>query len=213
MKGVRDMNYRSPGDIEAESMRIIEREAGPHAFPEDQWQVVRRIIHATADFGFVGSMRLHPEAIAAGVQAIRQGRPVYVDTRMLFAGISRALSETWGCEILCCVADDDVRRESLETGVTRSALAVRKAAPQLQSGVIVIGNAPTALHAAIDLCAQGRLEPALVIGLPVGFVEARESKERLYASSLRWITNLDRKGGTSAAAAAVNALVRLAESD
>jgi precorrin-8X/cobalt-precorrin-8 methylmutase len=204
------MADRSPRDIEAESMRIIEREAGPHGFPEDQWRIVRRVIHATADFSFMRSMRIHPTAVAAGLEAIRQGRPVYVDTRMLAAGISPALSQRWGCGVVCCIADGDVRRESRATGETRSAIAVRKAAPQLRGGIIAIGNAPTALHAVLDLCAAGRLTPALVIGLPVGFVEARESKERLHASSLCWMTNLDRKGGTPAAAAVLNALAELA---
>jgi precorrin-8X/cobalt-precorrin-8 methylmutase len=132
---------------------------------------------------------------------------------MLAAAIGKGAHEASGCEVLCLVADDEVIKQSRATGETRSAIALRKAAPRLDGGIIAIGNAPTALHEAITLCEQGKLTPALIIGLPVGFVEARESKERLWASGLVCITNLDRKGGTPATAAALNALLRLARGE
>ncbi len=205
------MKRRTPSEIETLSLQIIEREAGRHVFSPGQWQVVRRIIHATADFDILKTIRFHPRAIAAAVAALQNGRPIYTDTAMLAAGISDKARSVWGCSVICRVGDPDVWTESQRTGLTRSELAVRAAARDINGGIVAIGNAPTALHEALSLCEQGLLDPAAVIGMPVGFVEARESKERLFASAQRYITNIDRKGGTPAAAAAVNALVKLAE--
>ena len=205
------MQQLSPLEIEAESFRIIEREAGDHGFEPDAWQVVRRMIHATADFSFLKTIRFSPGALNAAARALVRGCTVYADTQMLAAALSRPELERRGCELLCCVADQDVCDQSRRTGQTRSALAMRKAAALMSGGIVVIGNAPTALHEAVTLCEQGLLRPELVIGLPVGFVEALESKQRLHASAVACITNLDRKGGTPAAAAAMNALLRLGE--
>jgi precorrin-8X/cobalt-precorrin-8 methylmutase len=208
------MKKMTPQEIEAESFSLIDREAGPHEqWSDEQWQIVRRMIHATADFDFIKTFRLHAEAIAAGLRALKNGAVMYADTEMLAAAIGRGAHEAYGCEVFCLVSDAEVKKESTATGETRSAIALRKAAPRLDGGIIAIGNAPTALHEAIELYEQGRIKPALVIGLPVGFVEARESKERLWASGLVCITNLDRKGGTPATAAAFNALLRLARGD
>lgn len=206
------MKTRTPKDIEQESFRIIEAEAGPHdQFSDEEWEVVRRIIHATADFGFMKTVRFHPAAILSGVRALRSGRPIYVDTEMLAAGISKKAKELWGCQILCLVSDSEVIRRSLETGLTRSAVAMRLAARRVRDGIVAIGNAPTALHEAIALFEKGVLKPALIIGMPVGFVQARESKERLSHCPAPYITNIDRKGGTPAVAATINALIRIAE--
>jgi precorrin-8X/cobalt-precorrin-8 methylmutase len=204
------MKKMTPHEIEAESFRIIDREAGPHEhWSDEQWRIVRRMIHATADFDFMKTVRFHSDAIAAGCRALESGAALYTDTAMLAAAIGKGAHEAYGCEALCLVADDEVIKQSRATGETRSAIALRKAAPRLDGGIIAVGNAPTALHEAIALCEQGRLKPALILGLPVGFVEARESKERLWASGLVCITNLDRKGGTPATAAAFNALLRI----
>lgn len=205
------MKKMSPQEIEAESFRMIDRESGPHEqWSDEQWQIVRRMIHATADFDFMKTIRFHAEALAAGCRALRSGAALYTDTGMLSAAIGNGAHDAYGCEVFCLVADAEVKKQSGATGETRSALALRKAAPRLDGGIIAIGNAPTALHEAIALCEQGRLKPALILGLPVGFVEARESKERLWASGLVCITNLDRKGGTPATAAALNALLKIA---
>lgn len=206
------MKKLSPHEIEQESFRIIEAEAGPHdQFTDDEWAIVRRIIHATADFTIMKTIRFNPAAIASGIHALRGGRPVYTDTEMLAAGINKKALEKWGCRIVCLVSDEAVRKKSTQTGATRSAVAMRQAAKGMQGGIVAIGNAPTALHEAIALFEKGVLKPALIIGMPVGFVEARESKQRLSLSRIPHITNLDRKGGTPATAAAVNALIRLAD--
>ena len=110
------MNYFSPQDIEAESMRIIDREAGTHSFSEDEWTIVRRIIHATADFDAMKTIRFHPQAIAAGVAALKAGSPVYADTQMLKAAISGKLQEQYGCRAVCLVADEEVQRASSDSG-------------------------------------------------------------------------------------------------
>jgi len=204
------MNYLSPQDIEAQSMRIIDREAGSHAFSEDEWTIVRRIIHATADFEVMKTIRFHPQAIAAGVAAIKAGSAVYTDTQMLKAAIGGKLQEQYGCTAVCLVADEEVKRASSAAGITRSAAAVRSAAAALKGGIIAIGNAPTALFEAITLSREGIMAPSLIIGMPVGFVGAAESKEALLESGSVSITMLGRKGGTPATAAAINALMQLA---
>ena len=204
------MNHLSPQDIEAESMRIIDREAGSHSFSEDEWTIVRRIIHATADFEVMKTIRFHPQAIAAGIAAMKQGNPVYTDTQMLKAAIGGKLQEQYGCSAVCLVADDEVQRVSKASGITRSAAAMQAAAALLQNGIVAIGNAPTALFEAIRLCQEAVMSPALIIGMPVGFVGAAESKQALLESGLVSITMLGRKGGTPAAVATINALMQLA---
>lgn len=204
------MNHLSPQDIEAESMRIIDREAGSHSFSEDEWTIVRRIIHATADFEVMKTIRFHPQAIAAGIAAMKQGNPVYTDTQMLKAAIGGKLQEQYGCSAVCLVADSEVKRVSTASGITRSAAAMQAAAALLQNGIVAIGNAPTALFEAVGLCREGAMSPALIIGMPVGFVGAAESKQALLESGLVSITMLGRKGGTPAAVATINALMQLA---
>ena len=204
------MNHLSPQDIEAESMRIIDREAGSHSFSEDEWTIVRRIIHATADFEVMKTIRFHPQAIAAGIAAMKQGNPVYTHTQMLKAAIGGKLQEQYGCSAVCLVADDEVQRVSKASGITRSAAAMQAAAATLQNGIVAIGNAPTALFEAVRLCREGAMSPALIIGMPVGFVGAAESKQALLESGLVSITMLGRKGGTPAAVATINALMQLA---
>ena len=204
------MNHLSPQDIEAESMRIIDREAGSHSFSEDEWTIVRRIIHATADFEVMKTIRFHPQAIAAGIAAMKQGNPVYTDTQMLKAAIGGKLQEQYGCSAVCLVADKEVQSVSKASGITRSAAAMQAAAALLQNGIVAIGNAPTALFEAIRLCREAVMSPALIIGMPVGFVGAAESKQALLESGLVSITMLGRKGGTPAAVATINALMQLA---
>jgi len=204
------MEHRTPQDIESASMKIIEAEAGAHSFSAEEWNIVRRIIHATADFEVMNSIRFHPHAIAAGVAAIKKGCPIYADTEMLAVAVTKNVQARFGCSVLCHVADPAIKIESDSSGTTRSALAVRKAAPALTHGIIAVGNAPTALTEAIKLCTEGMITPDLIIGMPVGFVGAAESKQQLFSSNLVYITMLGRKGGTPATVAAINALMKIA---
>ncbi len=204
-----------PEEIERESFRIIEAEAGPHSWPPDQWQVVRRAIHASADFDYLGSMVISPDAVASGVAAIRRGRGMVTDTTMALAGIARRRLEKFGISACCYVADPEVARLAREEGTTRSIPAMRKGAADPGNGIFVIGNAPTALFELLRLIREEGVRPDLVIGLPVGFVGAAESKERLVAEAtaldVPFIANRGRKGGSNVAAAVVNALLILAE--
>lgn len=201
-----------PEDIEAMSFDIIDAEAGAHCFVWDQWQIVRRMIHTTADFDWMQTVRFHPRAISGGIDAIRSGKPIVTDTQMAASGINRGrLSET-GTTIHCLVDDPRVAEQARKAGTTRSLAAVDQAVSQFPEAVFVIGNAPTALLRLIEHIRSGSAAPALVIGLPVGFVQAAESKAELMKLDRPFITNVGRKGGSAVAASVVNALTLLARS-
>ncbi len=204
------MKHLTPKEIESESMKIIEREAGAHSFTPNEWTIVKRIIHATADFEVMNTIRFHPQALKSGIDAIKAGRSIYTDTEMLAAAINRRVRDKYSCKVVCHVADEEVKKQSETSGLTRSAVALRTAAASLKGGIIAIGNAPTALTEALQLFQEGMLDPALVIGMPVGFVGAAESKEALLKSPLIYITMRGRKGGTPATVATLNALIQIA---
>jgi precorrin-8X/cobalt-precorrin-8 methylmutase len=207
--------HLSPEEIERESFRLIDAEVGPHPWLPDQWPVVRRVIHTSADFDYARSLVFSPDAVVRGVAALRAGRGVVTDTTMALAGISKPRLERSGIRAGCLVADPAVARQAREQGVTRSLLAMRAAAADPGTGIFVIGNAPTALFELLRLVREQGLRPDLVVGLPVGFVGAAESKEELLATlpkcHVPFITNQGRKGGSNVAAAVVNALLILAE--
>jgi precorrin-8X/cobalt-precorrin-8 methylmutase len=199
----------SPLEIEAESFRIIEAELGPTAFTPEQFAVVRRCIHATGDFSFAETLRFHPLAIQAGLRAIRSGKNILADVTMAASGISKSLLARCGGRVICRVADEETAERAADGMMTRSEAAVELAAGE-NIGIAVIGNAPTALLKVMELIRRGVFSPDLVIGVPVGFVNAAESKEILASKPYPFITALGRKGGTPVAVAAVNALLRLA---
>ncbi len=197
---------RLPQEIEAESFRRIEALAGASPLPAEVWFVVRRMIHTTADLDYLRSVRFHPRAVAAGVEALRQGRPVGTDTRMLLAGISTGRLQRLGSEAFCLMDDPEVALEAKRRGTTRAAVVMELALPRLAGGIVAVGNAPTALLRLLELLAAGAPPPALVVGVPVGFVNAAESKEALSQQDCPYITALGPKGGSAVAAAVVNAL-------
>ena len=199
-----------PGDIERLSFQIIEKEAGPHRFPPDQWSIVRRMIHTSADFEYLESVRFHPEAVACGIAAMRNGCTIITDTNMAKVGMRKKDLERFEVRIKCYIGDTTVSETAKKNGSTRARAAVDKAADELTGGIYVVGNAPTALLQLIDLIQQGKARPALIIGFPVGFVNAAESKAALMEQPLPYITNVGRKGGSNVAAAIINALVLLA---
>ncbi len=204
-----------PLEIEAESFRIIEQEFVSQTgrlvtdYPMDEFAVMRRVIHATGDFGFAANLRFHDQAIAAGLAAIRAGKNVLTDVNMAAAGISRSFLDKFGGQVICRVGEPEVATEAGRLGLTRSETALALAAAD-NVGIIAIGNAPTALLAVMELIAAGRIQPDLVVGVPVGFVNAAESKELLSHKNYPYITALGRKGGSPVAVAIVNALLRLA---
>lgn len=199
----------APQDIEAESFRIIERELGPTGFSPEEFAVVRRCIHATGDFTFAENMRFHPQAINAGLAAIRAGKNILVDVNMAASGISSTLLARFGGRVICRVAEPETAAMAKANGTTRSDAAMSRSVAD-NIGIVAVGNAPTALLKVMELIDRGLFAPDLIIGVPVGFVNASESKEILVQQSYPFITALGRKGGTPVAVAAVNALLRLA---
>ena len=201
---------RDPQAIEAKSFEIIDAEVGTHSFSADEWPIVRRIVHTSADYDFVMNTLITKGAVDSALQAIGEGCHIYCDTNMVLSGVNKTRLAEFGCNISCHVADPDVAVEAKAEGVTRSIVALRKG---VKSGcrIFLIGNAPTALYELLQLCKEGKVDPALVVGVPVGFVGAAESKEELVASGLPQITCRGRKGGSTIAAAICNALVLLAK--
>ncbi len=199
-----------PEDIEALSFEIIDAEAGAHPFPWDEWRIVRRMIHTTADFDWIQTVRFHSKAVSAGIDAIRSGKPIVTDTHMAASGINRTRLIEYGTTIHCLVDDPRVAEQARQAGTTRSLAAIDQAVDQFPDALFVIGNAPTALLRLIEHIRSGSAAPALVIGLPVGFVQAAESKAELMKLDRPFITNVGRKGGSAVAASVVNALMLLA---
>ena len=201
-----------PEEIEAESFQIIDSEAGEHGWPQAEWQIVRRAIHTSADFEYARSMVLSDGVVEKAVAALKSGAGIVTDTNMALSGIGKARLEHFGCSVSCHVADPDVAGLAQKEGITRSIAAMRKAVANQANRIFVIGNAPTALFELLRLMQFGQAEPALIIGLPVGFVGAEESKNALAAGGhdVPFITNIGRKGGSNVAAAVVNALAILA---
>ena len=199
-----------PQEIEDGSFQIIDDEAGNHGFAPETWQVVRRMIHTSADFEWIEMVRFHPEAITAGVAAIRRGAPIVTDTNMARVGIRQRDLDAYGTAACCYMTDSRVIKTAQQEGITRAKAAVDVAAPEMAGGIWVVGNAPTALLRLVELIDRGDADPALVIGLPVGFVNAAESKALLLERSVPYITNVGRKGGSNVAAAAMNALIIMA---
>lgn len=201
-----------PEEIEAESFRIIDAEAGDHGWPRAEWQIVRRAIHTSADFEYSQSMVLSEDVVEMAVAALKSGAGIVTDTNMALSGISRPRLTELGCTLACHIADADVAEQARSGGITRSITAMRKAAADPHNRIFVIGNAPTALFELLRLIECGSVKPALIIGLPVGFVGAEESKNALASDThdIPFITNIGRKGGSNVAAAVVNALAILA---
>jgi precorrin-8X/cobalt-precorrin-8 methylmutase len=198
--------------IEGASFAIIDAEAGPHAFSRAEWQVVRRVIHATADFEFAHTLTFSPGAVEAGVTALQAGATVLVDVQMIVAGLSRERLAAFGCAARCFIRDADVISAARAEGGTRAASAIRKAARSglLEGALVAIGNAPTALAEVQRLVVEEGARPALVVAVPVGFVGAAEAKEAALALPVAHVVARGRKGGTPVAVAAVHALLALA---
>lgn len=200
-----------PKKIEKESFRIIDGYLPKPAFTRPQRDVIKRIVHASADFNYIKEVKFHPCAIEAGLAAIRKGKNIIIDANMGAAGINKNLVSKFGARVLCFIDDKDIIRQSAKLKITRSILAMRKAAKSMDGAIVAIGNAPTALFELCDLVKKGKVKPALIVGVPVGFVGAVESKKELRSLKVPYITNKSRKGGSSIAAACVNALLKITE--
>jgi precorrin-8X/cobalt-precorrin-8 methylmutase len=202
-------------EIEARSMEIIDREAPAHSFSSDEWQIVRRMIHTTGDFGIIDAVCFSPGAVDAGIRALLGCRSIYVDANMIRAGISlarlRAVCGFYRREsVICHVADEDVSRKARRTGLPRSLFAVQKAKSLLEGAIVVIGNAPVALMEVSRMVMEEGLQPSLVVALPVGFVHVVESKAELMSLGVPFIATAGRRGGSPVAVSVVHALCGLA---
>ena len=201
--------------IEHDSFAIIDREVGPHAYRPEQWPLVRRMIHANADFEFNGLTAFHPDAMRAGMARILAGNtPVVADVEMICVGLSAPRLAHFGIHTHQFISDSDVIAAARAEDTTRAVQAMRKAwrLGLLDGAIIGIGNAPTALIEVVRLIREEGLRPALVIGMPVGFVSAAESKDLLMEiDSVPWIAIRGRKGGSTLVVAALHALLGLAE--
>lgn len=201
-----------PAGIERLSFSIIDSEVPePRPFAGGQWEIARRLIHTCADFDILNHLRFSPRAIEAGVAALRSGAVVVTDTRMCQAGIPLRRLTPLGCAVSCFMDDPDVAAKAQEQGTTRARLAVDAAARFSGPLIFAVGNAPTALLRIMELLDEGGIAPELVIGMPVGFVNALESKDMLLErTDVPFITIAGRKGGSALAAACVNALAEMA---
>lgn len=203
----------TPEAIEARSFAIIDAELPePRPFAGPLWEVARRCIHALGDTAILPDLRLGELALERGVAALRTGRPVFTDTRMAAAGLPRRRMNRLGVEVVPLMGLDGVGEMARALGITRAAAGIRMIADRLAGAIVLIGNAPTALLALLEEL-EGRAPeaaPALIVGMPVGFVNAAQSKELLAESRWPHFTLLGRKGGSAAAAACVNALAELA---
>ncbi|WP_366292793.1 precorrin-8X methylmutase [Paenibacillus sp. AN1007] len=199
-----------PQEIEGKSFEMITEELGEHPFTDEQYPVVQRVIHASADFELGRSMVFHPDAIQAGITALRAGQSVIADVQMIQAGVSKDRIRGFGGDVHVHISDPDVMEEAKRLNTTRAIISTRKATQMYEGGIYAIGNAPTALLELIRLVKEGEAKPGLIIGMPVGFVSAAESKDELRKLDIPFITNIGRKGGSTIVVAALNAISLMA---
>lgn len=208
-----EQTHKLPGDIERTSLAIIAEELAQRGLtpPPENEAVVRRVVHATADFEYAENLRFTPEAVRRGAEALAAGAVIVTDTNMALAGVSKPALAKLGGAAFCYMADPAVATAAKEAGTTRAVAAMKYAAQQHPGAVFAVGNAPTALFALCDAMEAGDFRPALIIGVPVGFVNVVESKERLMSLCEKLgvpaIAVMGRKGGSSVAAAVCNALL------
>ncbi len=207
-----EVTYKLPSDIERESMRIIGEELKQQGVTLERSTaaVVKRVIHTTADFDYAHNLRFTDGAVKKAAEAFRAGVAVVTDTNMAKSGISRAALSKLGGEVHCFMADPDVAQTAKAQATTRAVVCMEKAAREYPGAVLAVGNAPTALLKICELIENG-LRPALVVGVPVGFVNVVESKRRVFQVCQRYgvpcIAAMGRKGGSNVAAAICNAIL------
>ena len=219
-----DIHFIKPADIEKRSMAIIEetliRSSGEEGadrsallkrFSEEELAVVKRCIHTSADFDYAKNLRFSPGACEKGMEALKKGAHIVTDTTMAASGINKRALAAFGGQVHCFIGDEDVAREASKRGVTRSAVSMEKAAGLSVPLIFAIGNAPTALIRLYGLIREKKVAPALVIGVPVGFVNVVESKELMMKADRPYIIARGRKGGSNIAAAICNALLYAAD--
>jgi precorrin-8X/cobalt-precorrin-8 methylmutase len=206
------METRKGQSIEDASMQMIDVEIGIHQYNKKEWTIVRRIIHSTADFDFAreNGIIFHKEAIESGMNALKNGCSIVVDVNGVIGGLNKQNPKDFQNKIVCNISSPEIMEMAKKENKTRSQVSMRAALSDIDGGIVVIGNAPTALMEIIQMVKERIVKPALIIGIPVGFICAAESKEELSRlKEVPFITNKGRKGGSSSAAAIINALYKL----
>ena len=205
------MQTRKGQEIEDESMQIIESEIGSHPYNEMEWPIVRRIIHSTADFDFARENKLlfHKDAISNGINALKNGCSIVADVNGVIGLMNKQNPKDFGNNMICNISDASLMESAKKAGKTRAQMSMRVAEKEIDGGIVVVGNAPTALLEVMEMFREGLVKPALVVGMPVGFVSAVESKDELSKTEIPFITNIGRKGGSPCASAIINALYKL----
>ncbi|MGN0801419.1 MAG: precorrin-8X methylmutase [Candidatus Faecivicinus sp.] len=194
-----------PMEIERRSFEIITEELGDRKIDPENELVVKRVIHTTADFDYYENLAFSQHAVPELMKALRDGCDIVTDTTMAQSGINKRMLARFGGRALCFIGDADVAEEAKARGVTRSLVSMEKAARLEKPLIFAIGNAPTALFSICDLMRAGKLQPRMVIGVPVGFVNVVEAKEEVMRTAEHYIVARGRKGGSNVAAAIVNA--------
>lgn len=196
----------APTEIEARSMAIIESEL-PHAIDPKLAPIIKRVVHTTADFDYVDQLIFSENVVEQALRAIRNGCHIVTDTNMAKAGINKKSLAGFGGQVSCFMADEDVAEEAKRRGVTRATVSMERAAKIKEPLIFAIGNAPTALIRLYELIEEEKIKPALIIGVPVGFVNVVEAKELIMQANTPYIVARGRKGGSNVAAAIVNSLL------
>ncbi len=197
----------TPREIEQRSMETITKELNGRTWPEPEFSVIKRCIHTSADFDYADNLCFSPNACQIGIEALKNGADIVTDTKMAMSGINKNKLATFGGQVHCYISDPDVVEEAKARGCTRSTVSMERGARIQKPVIFVIGNAPTALIELDRLIKEGVVKPALIVGVPVGFVNVVESKELIMQAGVPYIVARGRKGGSNIGAAIINALL------
>ncbi len=201
------IEFVKPMDIEKRSFEIIESHLKGVEIPDEQRDILKRVIHTSADFDYIKNLKFSDDAVDAALNALQNGAHIVTDTNMAYSGINKKSIHALGGEVHCFIADEDVASEAKKRGITRAMVSMEKAASIDKPLIFAIGNAPTALIELDKLISEGKISPELIIGVPVGFVNVSESKELIMKSGVPYIVARGNKGGSNVAAAICNALL------
>ena len=197
----------SPEEIEKKSFEMITEELGELVLDPEKASIIKRVIHTTADFEYVHNLLFSENVVEIAKEAFRNGACIITDTQMAKSGINKKALEKWGCEVHCFISDEDVAIEAKSRGTTRAEAAIDKALKLDKPLIFAVGNAPTALIRLAELMRLNQIQPQLIIGVPVGFVNVVGSKELIIESNAPYIVARGRKGGSNVAAAICNAIL------
>lgn len=205
---MKNIKFVEPHNIEKRSFEIIQEEMGEIQLDKEIELIVKRIIHASADFDYLNNMCFSKNAVKRAKEALKNGATIVTDTSMAYSGINKKAAEKYKVNIQCFMADDDVAKEAIERGETRATISMERASKIQGPIIFAIGNAPTALIKLYEMIKEGIFKPELIIGVPVGFVNVVEAKELIMSlENAEYIVAKGRKGGSNIAAAICNALL------